>query len=94
MVDFLPPLLVFKKKKKRERNRRLMVGQSPVFVSFERYTCSCPFLFLSAKKQTNKKHIDKRDSLHHFIYLHEMNTKCVKREKITLFIINNLQNLH
>lgn len=81
-IDFLPPLLVFKKKK--ERNRRLIVGQSPVFVSFECYTCSCfsIFFFLSAKKQT--KNTSTKDSLHHFIYLHEMNTKCVKREKITL----------
>lgn len=82
IVDFLPPLLVFKKKG-RERNRRLIVGQSPVFVSFECYTCSCFSLFFFYPLK-NKQNTSTKDSLHHFIYLHEMNTKCVKREKITL----------
>lgn len=54
-------------KKKRERETRLIVGQSPVFVSFECYTCSCFsiffFFYLLKDKQ---KHIDKT----HFIILY------------------------
>lgn len=41
-----------------------------------------PLFFFYLLKDKQKTH--RQDSLHHFIYLHEMNTKCVKREKITI----------
>lgn len=82
IVDFLPPLLVFKKKKKKETEDLSWDKVRFLLVLSATHAVVFPFSFLSAKKQT--KNTSTKDSLHHFIYLHEMNTKCVKREKITL----------